>query len=209
MRVQSPPSQPQRKAAVLIVALRPAARTALFSSDVVCSTANSLVGRKKKRPLDSARPVCSLPSKFFRAAFVLTTCVDVLNRFPLLDSTAQTVHTMKYIFPRQFGLGSVFVLAADDKDNAGQFKTHQHREEEIFRLDEQRKQRRAPSNGDRSDAGNGENTGGKLPKRLRGQAVDLAHRLRMCHARCSYGELLKYYCPNEVSCFIQRFLIHD
>lgn len=82
-----------------------------------------------------------------------------------------------YIFPRQFGLRNVFVPTGDQKE---QFVSHGHafREDEIF-------------------DGDGYS---KIPKRLRGQAVELAHSLRARHARCSYEELLKHYCPTEV-CF--------
>jgi len=84
---------------------------------------------------------------------------------------------MMYIFPRQFSLRNVFGPTGDQKE---QFVSHGHafREDEIF-------------DGDGCS---------KLPKRLRGQAVELAHRLRARHARCSYAELLKHYCPTEV-CF--------
>ncbi|KAJ5938172.1 hypothetical protein N7454_004514 [Penicillium verhagenii] len=37
----------------------------------------------------------------------------------------------------------------------------------------------------------------KLPKRLRGQAVELTQQLRTRQARCSYEQLLKHYCPTE------------
>ncbi|KAF4999266.1 hypothetical protein FDECE_11560 [Fusarium decemcellulare] len=35
----------------------------------------------------------------------------------------------------------------------------------------------------------------KIPKRLRGDAEQLVERLQVRHGRCSYIELLKYYCP--------------
>ena len=96
---------------------------------------------------------------------------------------------MKYIFPRQFGLQSVF---ADRGENTNQLNPYASREKEISELEMYRKQTHArpDKSGDASE---------KLPKRLRGQAVDLVQKLRVRHARCSYGELLNYYCPSEVS----------
>lgn len=35
----------------------------------------------------------------------------------------------------------------------------------------------------------------KLPKRLRSTTRDLVRRLQILHTRCSYFELLRYYCP--------------
>ncbi|KAJ5752542.1 Telomere reverse transcriptase [Penicillium odoratum] len=98
----------------------------------------------------------------------------VFNRFRDLDSAAQTIHVMMYIFARQFGLRNVFTPTGDRSE---QFVSHGHafREDEIF-------------------AGGGCS---KLPKRLRGQAVELAHSLRARQARCSYEELLRHYCPTE------------
>ncbi|KAJ5915547.1 hypothetical protein N7466_011480 [Penicillium verhagenii] len=98
----------------------------------------------------------------------------VLNRFKNLDSAAQTIHVMMYIFARQFGLRSVFVPTEDRNE---QFLSHGHafREDEIFARDD----------------------GAKLPKRLRGQAVELTQQLRTRQARCSYEQLLKHYCPTE------------
>ncbi|KAJ5806303.1 uncharacterized protein N7503_003905 [Penicillium pulvis] len=99
----------------------------------------------------------------------------VFNRFRDLSSAAKTIHVMMYIFPRQFGLRNVFVPTGDQKE---QFVSHGHafREDEIF-------------DGDGCS---------KIPKRLRGQAVELAHSFRARHARCSYEELLKHYCPTEL-----------
>lgn len=38
-----------------------------------------------------------------------------------------------------------------------------------------------------------------VPKRLRGAAVALVDKLRNLHHKCSYMELLRHYCPVEVS----------
>lgn len=37
-----------------------------------------------------------------------------------------------------------------------------------------------------------------IPKRLRGATVALVDKLRILNHRCSYMELLRYYCPVEV-----------
>lgn len=80
-----------------------------------------------------------------------------------------------YIFPRQFRLRNMFVPTGDANS---QFTSHGHimREEEIFAGDEHP----------------------KIPKRLYGKAAELTQSLRVRHARCSYYELLKHYCPTEV-----------
>ncbi|KAJ5717406.1 Telomere reverse transcriptase [Penicillium malachiteum] len=100
----------------------------------------------------------------------------VFNRFEALNSAAQTIHVIMYMFPRQFGLRNVFIPTGDANE---QFTStgHAYREDEIFADDESR----------------------KTPKRLRGLATDLTQRLRVRHARCSYHELLKHYCPPETS----------
>lgn len=119
--------------------------------------------------------------------------IDVLNRFPDLKSSAQTTHLMKYIFPRQFGLQSVFT---DRNEHADQFNSLKSREKEISELEKFRQQTHAGPD----KPGNASE---KLPKRLRGQTVGLVHKLRVRHTRCSYGELLNYYCPTEVSLLSQ------
>ncbi|KAJ5331188.1 Telomerase reverse transcriptase [Penicillium atrosanguineum] len=120
----------------------------------------------------------------------------VFNRCSSLDSSAQTVHVMKYIFPREFGLNNVFTVSADSNSSVDMLSNHNRRESEIARNDEQRRQRRCQSSGDQLRAELGGNLSEKVPKRLRGKAMELISRLRLNHARCSYGELLKYYCPD-------------
>jgi telomerase reverse transcriptase len=129
---------------------------------------------------------------------VLTLHLDVFNRCSSVDSTAQTVHVMKYIFPREFGLQNVFTIAPGSRNNVDLFTNHHRREYEIGRVEEGRRQKRCQSSGDQLRAELGGNCFEKLPKRLRGQALDMVQRMRVHHSRCSYGELLKYYCP-EVS----------
>jgi telomerase reverse transcriptase len=99
---------------------------------------------------------------------------------------------MKYIFPRQFGLQDIFTC-----DNIEYSKNYMDREDEISELEARKQTRKSqlkstlPVNEDRDSP--------KLPKRLRGTAGELVQRLRNRHARCSYGELLKHYCPSDVS----------
>lgn len=98
---------------------------------------------------------------------------------------------MKYIFPRQFGLHNVFTSEVDSRETAQPFKDYILREEEIARREEMM---RGSRNGTEERK---EST--KLPKRLRGKALALVQRLQKRHQRCSYTELLRHYCPLEVS----------
>lgn len=118
--------------------------------------------------------------------------LDVLNRFSDLHSSAEIVHVMKYIFPRQFGLQNVFT-STDHSGSAVPFNAQAFREREISAKEDHKKGIHAQL---LQEAGLASE---KLPKRLRGQAEDLVRALRVRHARCSYIELLKYYCPPEVS----------
>lgn len=120
--------------------------------------------------------------------------LDVLNRFSDSKSSAQTIHVMKYIFPRQCGLQHVFAPTSRN-GTADQFKAHASREKEIAEAAKPKKPRHLHYIDDLG------NSSLKLPKRLRGQTVDLVRAMRVRHARCSYSELLKYYCPTDVSPF--------
>ena len=121
--------------------------------------------------------------------------LDVLNRFPLLESKAQTVHVMKYIFPRQFYLQNVYT---SDDTHPYDFKSSMFREKEIAQLEEQRQPRR-PEN-ESADADADADASIKVPKRLRG-ITELIWKLRNRNAHCCYGELLGYYCATEVRHF--------
>ncbi|KAJ5247280.1 Telomere reverse transcriptase [Penicillium chermesinum] len=99
----------------------------------------------------------------------------VLNRFASLDSRAQTIHVMMYMFPRQFGLRNAFSSTEDHNARTDYFKSQAFREDDIFR----------------------EGRSLKVPKRLRGTAMELVHSLRIRHSRCSYAEILRYYCPTS------------
>ena len=104
--------------------------------------------------------------------------IDALSRYPDSGDINHTVHLMKYIFPRQFGLHNVFTSATDPKETTQPFKDYTFREVEINGM-----------------AGSNPN---KLPKRLRGELVQLVQRLQKRHRRCAYVELVKYYCPCKV-----------
>ncbi|KAJ5177714.1 reverse transcriptase [Penicillium coprophilum] len=121
----------------------------------------------------------------------------VLSRFSSLDSIAQTVHVMKYIFPRQFGLLNVFMLGPDAHKNMDVSKCFMFRESEISRLEEEKRARRPRLENEFADADRGGARGTQVPKRLRGITIELVRKLRKRNAQCSYGELLRYYCPTE------------
>jgi telomerase reverse transcriptase len=119
----------------------------------------------------------------------MLTLPDVLNRFPSKDQPAaagdrpdeSVVHIMMYIFPRQFGLHNVFTSTVDRRQTSQKFQDYTLREEEIAG-------KLPPPAG-----------GGKpvkhVPKRLRGDVVNLVRRLQVLHKRCSYAEMLHHYCP--------------
>ncbi|KAJ5312719.1 hypothetical protein N7508_003549 [Penicillium antarcticum] len=119
----------------------------------------------------------------------------VLNRFSTLGSAAQTVHVLKYVFPRQFGLLNAFTVDPNGPNSTDDLKSFMFRENEISSSEDQ-KPRRAHNECDASDGGVG-NT--KVPKRLRGSAIELVRKLRTRNSRCSYLELLRYYCPTDRS----------
>ena len=118
---------------------------------------------------------------------------DVLNRYALkpTSSTANenvgenaasappdrnTIQVMMYIFPRQFGLHNVFTDDVDPRQTVQPFKDYTIREDEIST--------RYPAS-----------VCPKIPKRLRGKAVQLVRKLQIQHSRCPYKELLEHYCP--------------
>lgn len=120
-------------------------------------------------------------------------CIDVINRCRNLEDVQETVHIMKYIFPRQFGLHNVFTFVRDHRETALPFKDYNLREAEI----------RSKDGRTRLVATETE-TGGTtqkpiLPKRLRGSVFELVQLLRKFHHRCSYVELLRHHCPVNVS----------
>ncbi|OQE32998.1 hypothetical protein PENFLA_c001G08043 [Penicillium flavigenum] len=101
----------------------------------------------------------------------------VLSRFSSLDSMAQTVHVMKYIFPRQFGLLSVFTLNSDGRNIMDDSKRFMFRESEISHLEEEKRLQQPQPEIEFADADH--------------------DKLRNRNAQCPYGELLRHYCPTE------------
>lgn len=86
---------------------------------------------------------------------------------------------MKYMFPKEFGLHNVFTSINDPREAAQPLQEYTFREDEIQSKQETR-------------------SGGKVPRRLRGIAIDLVWKLRRRHQTCPYAELLRHYCPREV-----------
>ena len=111
--------------------------------------------------------------------------VDVLNRFPNPAKRDHTVHIMKYIFPRQYGLHNVFTSRTDSKETTQPFKDYTLREEEIEQKDHTRQTAGLSTT--------------HLPKRLRGVCFALIQRLQRLHDRCSYSQVLAHHCPSSVS----------
>ncbi|KAJ9228282.1 hypothetical protein DTO271D3_5664 [Paecilomyces variotii] len=124
----------------------------------------------------------------------------VLNRFPLADCLSHTVHVMKYIFPRQFGLHNVFTSSVDSRETAFPYKDYTFREEEIGWIEGRKSHRVHPSAADEEEAKSVQDERRpKIPKRLRGKAVELVQKLQKGNQRCPYTKLLDYYCPIEQS----------
>jgi telomerase reverse transcriptase len=113
---------------------------------------------------------------------------------------------MKYIFPRQFGLLNVFTLSPDAREKMDASKSFMFRESEISRLEEEKRLQRPQLGNEFTDADCGSLGNVKVPKRLRGITIELVRKLRKCNAQCSYGQLLRYYCPTEVRHFRLRWL---
>lgn len=115
--------------------------------------------------------------------------LHALNRLRDCSNAEETKHMVKYVFPTQFALHNVFSSSVDPKNTAQSFQDYTIREKEITRQKQSRitKQRLA---------GRGvEFNSQSLPKRLRGKAFELVHRLRKRHFNCAYTALLKHYCP--------------
>lgn len=101
--------------------------------------------------------------------------IHVLQRYSLLDQPEQTLHVIKHIFPRQFGLHNVFTNRSDPRESSQQLPDYTYREEEFSRETKHSKS--------------------WVPPRLRGGGENLVRGLRKGHARCSYTQLLWHYCP--------------
>ncbi|OJD10445.1 hypothetical protein AJ78_08549 [Emergomyces pasteurianus Ep9510] len=118
--------------------------------------------------------------------------IHVLNRYPDSTNCCHTLQVMKYIFPRQFGLHNVFTSRVNPKETIQRFKDYTLREEEIAR---HRNQKHGFGKSPEIPVEIPE----KVPKRLRGDLVGLIQKLQKRHQKCPYAELLRYYCPIEVS----------
>jgi hypothetical protein len=122
---------------------------------------------------------------------VSLTSVDVLNRYPNLEDQQQSVHILRYIFPRQFGLHNVFTSKVDARETAMAFKDYTLREKEIL----QAMYRETSKDGSDEQLAKWRS---KVPKRLRGEPLALVDKLRKSNRHCAYMELLRHYCPVEV-----------
>lgn len=92
----------------------------------------------------------------------------------------------------------MFTSTVDPKESVQPFKDYTLREQEIVQ-----KERRALHGIDLKVV-NPVKASQRLPKRLRGQVVDLIQRLQRLHKRCSYQQLLEHYCPLKVSVPLSR-----
>ncbi|KAG8623324.1 hypothetical protein KVT40_008300 [Elsinoe batatas] len=115
--------------------------------------------------------------------------VHVLNRSKEMNEHEETIHVMKYIFPRQFDLHNVFTSTVDKDESAHHFLDYTIREQEIKRqmLKEAAKGGRNPTTNTHCKT--------KLPKRLRGAPFALVKAIRKRHQTCSYSQLINHYCP--------------
>ncbi|KAI9655689.1 MAG: hypothetical protein M1831_004841 [Alyxoria varia] len=116
--------------------------------------------------------------------------IHVFNRYPDPERPVHTVHIMKYLFPRQFGLHNVFTSKVDPKETTHPFKDYTLRESEIAGVNLMK------SIG-KSGKQNTPNKNSSLPKRLRGAACEIVNRLQKSHGHCAYVELLNHYCPRQ------------
>ena len=115
--------------------------------------------------------------------------IHALNRYSDPASLHETVHLLKYIFPRQFGLHNVFTSKTDPRETIQPFKDYTLREQEIAQQERMLKPRSPLSWSSKR----------RIPRRLRGQAVKLVQKLQQCHSRCSYSKLLEHHCPKSLN----------
>ena len=134
--------------------------------------------------------------------FLLNSTLDALNRLSYSPKEMTTDHSrepgkgmaqnkntiivMMYIFPRQFGLHNVFTSEVDRRQTTHKFLDYTLRDEEISK-----KFSRTEDDANSLKV--------RLPKRLKGKAMDLVRKLQILHSRCPYFELLKHYCPVRFS----------
>ena len=109
--------------------------------------------------------------------------VHVLERKTNIKSPIQTLHVMKHVFPRQFGLHNVFTSVVDPRQSSHPQQDYTYREDEL-----QHSIRKS-------------NT---IPRRLRGGPQRIVHKMRQRHSRCSHSQLLRYFCPVGPSTEMKR-----
>lgn len=117
------------------------------------------------------------------------THVHAMSRYRDLEDRSETVHVMKYVFPRQFGFHNAFTSTTDLRDTSQQFKDYTVREQEIARARTKRRYR----------PGQHSLPADKIPRRLRGDAFHLVKRIRKRHHKCSHKALLDHYCPRQAN----------
>ncbi|KAL5121967.1 Telomerase reverse transcriptase [Pleosporales sp. CAS-2024a] len=117
--------------------------------------------------------------------------IHILNRLTKRDDQLETIQILRYIFPRQFKLHNVFTSKVDRRETSMPFNDYTLREKEIYQT-----MCRA-LNDNATDAQLVRRWRSRVPKRLRGAPLALIDRLRTLHHRCSYTELLRYYCPSS------------
>lgn len=105
--------------------------------------------------------------------------IHILNRLSNMRDAAEDVDLMKYIFPRQFRLHNVFTSTTDRRETTQTFKDYTVRDAELSGISSQPRTH--------------------VPRRLRGKARLLAHKLRQLHHRCSYEQLMYHFCPTPFS----------
>ena len=123
---------------------------------------------------------------------------DVFNRYSDDRNRAHTAQLLKYIFPKQFGLHNPFTSSVDPRETVQPFKDYTLREHEISEAIMRTRAGQGAGSSLAKDAHN------YLPKRLRGDLLNLIQKLQRLHERCSYVELLKHYCPSDVSLIPSR-----
>jgi telomerase reverse transcriptase len=96
---------------------------------------------------------------------------------------------MCYIFPQEFGLHNPFTSEVNPFETVQPFKDYTMREDEISNI-------------------YGSADTPKIPRRLRGRAVDLVRKLRIRHSRCAYAELLNHYCPIPVRILLRLMSLY-
>lgn len=156
-----------------------------------------------------------LPSIFF---FPNLSKSDVLNRIRQEDNS---LHIMKYIFPKEFGLHNVFTSWVDKSETQFKLKEYTDREAEIMDALAMKYSRAAKAKanltedttyqerkGNRNaqndaDSGNFAVPVERVPKRLN-NILPLVKKLQKLHSRCSYHALLKHYCPVYVGFQVQN-----